>query len=148
MWVQKTRKKWVTVDGAVTPVVYVVAVGTNIVVSEYGRAASAALARAIVDAKAGVALAPVTVIVPSNFAGLAARRMLGSGDLGVAGVANVNFVTPFRLAELLAVGELPGRRPLTKPVLGAAVRRALADDPRHFRNVRDHQATERALAVA
>jgi ATP-dependent helicase/nuclease subunit B len=125
-----------------------VVVGANVIVTEYGRAASSALAQTIVDAKAGVALAPVTVIVPSNFAGLAARRMLGSGALGVAGVANVNFVTPFRLAELLAVGELRGRKPLTKPVLAAGVRRALADDPRHFRNVRDHHATERALAAA
>ncbi len=63
------------------------AVRAKVVVTEYGRAASASLARAIVDAKVGAALAPVTVVVPSNFAGLAARRMLGSGDLGVAGVA-------------------------------------------------------------
>jgi len=122
-------------------------VRANVMVTEYGRAASAALAQTIVDAKNGRALAPVTVVVPSNFAGLAARRLLGSGLLGVAGVANVNFVTPFRLAELLAVGQLPGRRPLTNPVLGAAVRRALADDPRHFHQVREHQATERALAA-
>lgn len=127
--------------------VYVGDVPANVVVTEHGRPASAALAQAIIDAKAGVALAPVTVIVPSNFAGLAARRMLGSGVLGVDGVANVNFVTPFRLAELLSVGELRGRKPLTKPVLGAAVRRALAHDPRHFEAVRDHQATERALAA-
>lgn len=132
----------------VTPVVYVVTVRAKVVVTEYGRAASAALARSISEAKDGVALAPVTVIVPSNFAGLAARRMLGSGELGVRGVANVNFVTPFRFAELLAVGELRGRKPLTKPVLGAAVRRALAQNPRHFRSVRDHRATEQALAVA
>lgn len=135
-------------DVDVTPVVYVVAVGASVVVTEYGRPASSALAHAIIDAKAGVALAPVTVIVPSNFAGLAARRMLGSGSLGVAGVANVNFVTPFRFAELLSVGQLRDRRPLTMPVLGAAVRRALAEDPRHFAKVRDHQATERALAAA
>lgn len=128
--------------------------GAAVIVTEYGRAATLALAEAIVQAKSGVALAPVTVIVPSNFAGLAARRMLGSGmvtgnTVGTGGgIANVNFVTPFRLAQLLAVGQLPGDKPLTKPVLGAAVRRALADDPRHFRAVRDHQATERALAAA
>ena len=132
---------------SVTPLVYVVTVKANVVVTEYGRAASTALAQAIADIKAGVALAPVTVIVPSNFAGLAARRMLGRGDLGVTGVANVNFLTPFRLAELLAVGELRGRKPLTKPVLGAAVRRALADNPRQFGSVRDHRATEQVLAA-
>ena len=118
----------------------------NIVATNFGRPASAALAQSILDAKAGVALAPVTVIVPSNFAGLAARRMLGGGLLGVDGIANVSFTTPFRFAELLALGELQGKKPLTKPVLTAAVRRALRDDPRHFRGVRDHQATERALA--
>lgn len=118
------------------------------VVTPYGRPASLALAQAIGLAKKGDPLAPVTVIVPSNFAGLTARRMLGSGLLGVDGVANVNFFTPFRFAELLAVGRLTGQRPLTNPVLGAAVRRALADDPQHFRAVRDHQATEQALASA
>lgn len=121
-------------------------VEAEVVVTEHGRPASAALAQAIVDAKRGDALAPVTVVVPSNFAGLTARRVLGSGALGVEGVANVRFVTPFRFAELLSVGQLADRRPLTNPVLEAAVRRALADDPKHLRAVRDHQATERALA--
>lgn len=118
----------------------------TVVTTSYGRAATQALARAVVDAKAGDALAPVTVVVPSNFAGLVVRRMLGSGDVGVAGIANVGFVTPFRLAELLSAGRLGDRRPLTNPVLGAAVRVALADNPRHFAAVADHHATERALA--
>lgn len=100
----------------------------------------------MVDIKAGNALDPVTVVVPSNFAGLVARRMLGSGDVGPAGIANVSFVTPFRLAELLSSGRLGDRRPLTNPVLGAAVRVALADNPRHFAAVAQHHATERALA--
>lgn len=118
------------------------------VVTSYGRAGSEDLATAIGAAKAGVALAPVTVIVPSNFAGLAARRILGSGLLGGSGIANVNFFTAFRLAELLAVGRLRGRRPLTNPILGSAVRATLADEPGQFRNVRDHQATEQALSAA
>ena len=135
----------------VTPWVYVwgmmATAAPDVRVTEYGRSASLQLASSIEHAKAGRALAPVTVVVPSNFAGLAARRLLGSGLVGVNGIANVNFLTPFRLAELLAVGQLKGRKPLTNPVLGAAVRRALADDPHHFRTVRDHQATERALAA-
>lgn len=118
----------------------------SVVTTPYGRPATEALARVVVEAKAGDALAPVTVVVPSNFAGLVARRMLGSGDVGPAGIANVSFVTPFRLAELLASGRLGDRRPLTNPVLGAAVRVALADDPRHFAAVAEHHATERALA--
>ena len=94
------------------------------------------------------------MIVPSNFAGLVARRLLGSGHLGATaaggrGIVNVNFVTPLRLAELLApepAGDQPERRRLTNPVLGAAVRLALADEPGPFRDVRDHHATEVALA--
>ena len=113
----------------------------------FGRPASEALDHAIRTAKAGRALAPVTVIVPSNFAGLAARRLLGSGTVGSGGLANVGFVTPFRLAELVAADRLLDRSPLTNPVLGAAVRLALADDPGPFAAVKDHQATEAALAA-
>jgi len=118
----------------------------TLVTTPYGRPATEALARLVVEIKAGDALAPVTVVVPSNFAGLVARRMLGSGDVGLVGIANVSFVTPFRLAELLSSGRLGERRPLTNPVLGAAVRVALADNPRHFAAVAEHHATERALA--
>jgi RecB family exonuclease len=126
---------------------------TRVLVRPYGRAASQALADAIAMAKQGRALAPVTVVVPSNFAGLAARRLLGSGAVVAAGtsgsgIANVNFLTPFRLAQLLAVGQLRGQRPLTNPVLAAAVRRTLAEEPREFARVRDHHATEQALAAS
>ena len=112
----------------------------------YGRPASMALADAVARAKNGGPLAPVTVIVPSNLAGLTARRLLGAGAVGAGGVANVSFVTPFRLAELLAADLLFGTRPLTNPVLGAAVRLALAHDPGPFAPVADHYATEAALA--
>jgi len=112
----------------------------------YGRPASEALSAAVVAAKRSAALDPVTVIVASNFAGLAARRLLGAGTVGPGGLVNVNFVTPFRLAELLAAEQLLGQRPLTNPVLGAAVRLALELDPGPFESVRDHLATEAALA--
>ena len=113
----------------------------------YGRDASGALAAEIARAKVSGPLAPVTVLVPSNFAGLTARRVLGAGLVGPGGVANVSFVTPFRLAGLLAADQVLDTRPLTKPVLGAAVRRALADDPGPFAAVADHEATEAALAA-
>lgn len=112
----------------------------------YGRAASEALAAAVARAKAGVGLAPVTVVVPSNFAGLTARRLLGGGLVGPGGIANVAFVTPFRLAQLLASDRLLDTRALTNPVLGAAVRLALAEEPGPFAAVADHHATEVALA--
>jgi ATP-dependent helicase/nuclease subunit B len=112
----------------------------------YGRPASQALADAIQRAKAAGPLAPVTVIVPSNFTGLTGRRLLGAGIVGAGGVANVGFLTPLRVAELLAADLLLDRRPLTNPVLGAAVRLALADDPGPFAQVADHHATVAALS--
>ena len=113
----------------------------------HGRPATEALARQVARAKADRPLAPVTVIVPSNVAGLTARRLLAAGVGGRHGVANVHFLTPFRLAELLAADLLLDHRPLTNPVLGAAVRRALATEPGPFVEVADHQATEAALAA-
>lgn len=125
--------------------------------SAYGRPAIQALAVVVGAAKAGDPLAPVTVIVESNFAGLVARRLLGRGELagdspsagaGPVGIANVNFFTPFQLAAQLAVGRLGDKVPLTNPVLGAAVRQALRAEPGHFGPVRDHPATEAAVASA
>ncbi|MEX2658974.1 MAG: PD-(D/E)XK nuclease family protein, partial [Acidimicrobiales bacterium] len=111
----------------------------------YGRPATEALAARIAAAQAAHPLDTVTVIVPSNPAGLSARRLLGSGALGATGLANVGFVTPFRLAELLGSTELGERRPLTNPVLAAAARRVLADEPGIFAEVAGHQATQAAL---
>ena len=109
----------------------------------YGREAADALAAAVARAKHRSPLAPVTVLVPSNLAGLTARRVLGAG---ASGIANVSFLTPLRLAGLLGADQVLGTRPLTNPVLGAAVRRALAADPGPFAAVADHEATEAALA--
>ena len=81
-------------------------------VVSYGSAAGEALAKAVARAKAGRALAPVTVVVPSHLAGLSARRRLGSDG----GVANVSFLTARDLAGRLA-GDLALDRP---PLSGAA----------------------------
>ncbi|NND75631.1 MAG: hypothetical protein HKN44_11560 [Ilumatobacter sp.] len=117
----------------------------------YGRPATTALADIVADAQHDDPLAPVTVIVPSNFVGLSVRRLLadrGGGAPGSRrGVANVSFVTPFQLVEALAADLLPHTRPLTNPVLGAAVRRTLAAAPGHYAPVADHEATEAALAA-
>ena len=115
----------------------------------YGRPATEALARAIADAQSADPLAPVTVVVSSNFVGLSARRLLGAGTLVAGdhtGIANVDFVTPFQLAEAVAADLLLDRRPITNPVLGAAVRRTLADEPGPYAPVAEHEATEAALA--
>lgn len=121
----------------------------------YGPEASRALHAAVVAAKAGDPLAPVTVVVPTNYVGVASRRLLGSGALGRVsaggeGVAGVTFLTVYRLAELLGAPRLAAahRRPVSTPVLAAAVRAVLADAPGRFRPVAEHPATEAALVAA
>jgi hypothetical protein len=121
----------------------------------YGPEASRALHAAVVAAKAGDPLAPVSVIVPTNYVGVAARRLLGSGALGRVtdggdGVAGVTFLTVYRLAELLGAPSLAAahRRPVSTPVLAAAVRAVLADAPGRFRPVAEHPATEAAVVAA
>jgi RecB family exonuclease len=122
---------------------------------EYGEPAARALFDAVVAGKGGDPLAPVTVVVPTNYVGVAARRLLAGGRLGRVtpngeGVAGVTFLTAYRLAELLGAPRLAGahRRPVSTPVLAAAVRAVLADAPGVFRAVADHPATEAALVDA
>jgi ATP-dependent helicase/nuclease subunit B len=113
----------------------------------YGRPAVELLAGQVDALKSGDRLAPVTVIVPSNYAAVSTRRGL-AGRPG--GVANVSFLTLFRLAERLGATSLAaaGRRPLSAPVLGQAVRAVLAEEPGVFAEVADHPATELALMNA
>ncbi len=119
----------------------------------YGEQAALALRDAIVQAKAGDPLAPVTVVVPSNYAGLSLRHRLGSGELSLAaisgrdGLINVRFLVLARVAELLGAPTLAahGRRPLTGPIRAEAIRAALAADPGVFHDVAEHTATERSL---
>lgn len=105
-------------------------------------------------AKADEPLTPVTVVVPSNHVGVTARRALASADRHVssrgAGIIGVTFLTPFRLAELLGAPALAaaGRRPVSSPVIAAALRRALRDDAGVFGPVAQHAATEEALVAA
>ena len=118
----------------------------------FGRPATEALARAIRDLEGDDPLAPVTVVVPSNLAGLTARRLLaadvGRGSSTRRGLVNVSFPTPYRLAAQLG-GEtmaMAGRLPLTSPVLHAAVRAALRRHDGSFAPVSRHVATELAVA--
>ena len=121
----------------------------------YGAPAAAAFHEQVAAAKADDPLAPVTVVVPSNYVGVAARRRLAYAEAGELtphgkGVAGVTFLTVYRLAELLAAPALAGegRRPVSTPVVAAAVRGALADDPGYFGPVARHPATEEALVAA
>jgi ATP-dependent helicase/nuclease subunit B len=95
------------------------------------------------------------VVVPTNAVGVAARRLLAGGSMGPVcgrgvGLAAVTFLTPGRLAELLAAPVLAGagRRPVSTPVLAAALRAVLAEDPGVFGPVATHPATEAALVGA
>ncbi len=124
----------------------------RVVSTSYGREAAFALHDAVAGAKAGEPLAPVTVVVPSNHVGVGSRRLLSSGSLGPVagtgvGLAAVTFVTTYRLAELLGSSLLAGqgRRPVSTPVLAAAMRAELAADPGLFGPVAEHPATESAL---
>jgi ATP-dependent helicase/nuclease subunit B len=105
----------------------------------YGRPAAHLLRQAISGAKAGDPLTPVSVVVPSNQVGVAARRLLASGELGPicergSGLAAVSFLTVYRLAELLGAAPLAAedRRPVSTPVLAAGLRGVLAADPGVF----------------
>ncbi|HTK14968.1 MAG TPA: hypothetical protein VL769_01140, partial [Acidimicrobiia bacterium] len=105
----------------------------RVITTPYGRAASEALRVEIARAKESSPLAPVTVVVPGNSVGVAVRRLLASGDLGPvskvgSGLIGVNFLTASRLAELLAAPRLAARkrRPVSPPVVAAAVRRVLS----------------------
>jgi len=118
----------------------------------YGRPALRLLRERIVAAKADDPLQPVTVVVPSNYVGVATRRMLARGELGPitsggVGIAGLNLLTVYRLAELLGAPRLAagGRLPVSTAVIAAAVRRVLADDPGIFAPVRQHPSTEEAL---
>ncbi|MBW3557670.1 MAG: PD-(D/E)XK nuclease family protein [Actinobacteria bacterium] len=113
----------------------------------YGKAAVTLLARQVVEIKGGDPLAPVTVVVASNYVAVAARRALAARP---GGVVNVSFLTLHRLAERLGAPTLAaaGRRPVSAPVIAAAVRTVLDDEPGVFAPVAEHPATEGALVAA
>jgi ATP-dependent helicase/nuclease subunit B len=117
----------------------------------HGSAAREALWRVVDDAKSADPLAPVTVAVPSTYAGLALRRALArrSGH-GGGGLVNVRFLVLARIAELLGAPSLAaaGRRPLTGPLRAQAVRAALAVDTGIFATVAGHPATARSLQTS
>src|SRR3989440_317367 len=115
-------------------------------VVEHGPPAREALREAVRAAKGMDPLAPVTVAVPSTYAGLALRRTLARPD----GLVNVRFLALARLAELLGAPLLAAqrRRPLTRPLRAEAVRAVLADAGPPLASVASHPATERALVAS
>ena len=117
----------------------------------YGRPALEALRAAVAQVKRDDPMAPVTVLVPNNIAGIVARRFLAGGLAdGGNGIAGIYFSTLPRLAEQLAAPTLTaaGRRPATRPVIAATIRGRLDTDPGMFQPVANHPATSRALGQA
>lgn len=110
-----------------------------------GRPAREALWELIRDAKAGDPLTPVTVAVPSPYAGLSLRRELGRES----GLVNVRFLPLARIAELMGAPRLAGegRVPLTGARRAEAVHAALASAPGPFAAVAGQRSTEEQLGA-
>ena len=123
----------------------------DVVATAYGRPALVELHRLISAVKANDPLSPVSVLVPSNYVGVSTRRMLASGELGPIGtqpgIAGIDLLTTYRLAELFGAPRLAAqhRRPLSTPVIAAAVRNVLTSTDTMFAAVSEHPSTERAL---
>ena len=129
----------------------------------YGAWAHDCLAAHVKLAKQENPLAPVTVVAPSYYAKMAAVRALGSRNIcdlqniaspsvvaKTPGVAGVLCVTMDGLAEQLAGGRMAAarRRPVSKPVIAAAIRSILRKYPGYFASVATHHTTERRLVDA
>lgn len=116
-----------------------------VLLAHHGAEARDALWRLVEAAQRDDPLAPVTIAVPSPYAGLSLRRALGARG----GFVNVHFVALARVAELLGAPALAatGRRPLAGPLRSEAVHAALLDDPGPFAAVAEHPSTAARLAA-
>ena len=86
--------------------------------------------------------APVTVVVPTTYAGLYLRR-----DIGRRGLVNVRFLPLARVAELLGAPSLAAadRLPLKPPIEFAAVRRAANEAAGELEPFRAHPSFHASL---
>lgn len=115
----------------------------------YGADALDVLRKAVAQAKADDPMRRVTILVPSNLAGVVARRSLASGlRAGHPGVAALEISTLDRLAERWAAPRMDQRRPIAPSALAGAWRTALRDKPSLFADVAEHPATVQALVQA
>ncbi len=96
----------------------------------------------IAEYQADDRLAPVTVVVPSTYAGLFLRR-----DIGRRGLANVRFMALPRLTELLGAPSLAARKlsPLTPLIESATVRRTAMEATGRLEPFRAHPSFHSSL---
>ncbi len=119
--------------------------GTRVETTAYGAAALDRLRGVVSELKQHDPMAPVTVLLPNNTAGLTARRFLAASGGGIAGLV---LATLPRLAEQLAASSLAPRRPATRPIVAASWRSALATAPGLFADVAEHPSTIQALTAS
>src|SRR4051812_37834796 len=100
------------------------ATASALLVRPHGPPAREALWGCVASLRSGHPLTPVTVAVPSTYAGLSLRREAGRRP---GGLVNVRFLSINRVAELLGAPFLasPGRVPLTATRRAGAIRAAL-----------------------
>ena len=100
------------------------------------------LERLLRDHQADDPFAPVTVVVPTPYAGLYLRR-----DIGRRGLVNVRFMPLARVAELLGAPSLAAadRLPLKPPIEFAAVRRAANEAAGELKPFRAHPSFHASL---
>ncbi len=122
---------------------------TRVVSTGYGRAALDALRSTVANAKQHDAMAPVTILVPNNIAGIVARRHLAHGlSSAHPGIGGLYVSTLPRLAERIAAHTLAPRKPATGVIVASAWRSALDAEGSVFDPVKEHPATIRALVTA
>jgi RecB family exonuclease len=114
-----------------------VARSLDVYIEPYGPRPRETLRDIVAAAKSADPMTPVTVAVPSNYAGLSLRRWLAAEGLGAAGargVANIRFLVLPRIIELLGAPRLAalGRRPLASTLRIEALRTTLEGDPGPF----------------
>src|SRR4051812_4483199 len=123
---------------------------SRLILAAHGAPAREALWQLVASVRDGDPLAPVTVVVPSIYAGLSLRRELGRRP---GGLVNVRFLSLNRVAELLGAPFLVappgtvGRVPLTATHRAGAIRVALDETDGPFRSLATHPATTRAFAA-
>lgn len=103
-----------------------------------------ALEQAVERARATSRLTQVTVVVPSHQAGRDVLHHLAR----TGAIANTNVLTVSQLLTRLAAPILAPRQPIPYPLLEAAVKRVLTEQPGLFADVSDEPITAQALASA